>query len=163
MILQIYTVLHTLLSLVGIVTGCVVLSGLLSDHRLDGWTRWFLITTSLTSLTGFFFPFHGFTPAIAVGIISCLVLAVAIYARYPQQMSGTWRWIYVATAVLAFYLNFFVLVVMAFRHVPALHALAPQQTEPAFVQAQLSVLGLFLVLGGIALSRFHPGPRLVRA
>ena len=108
MILQIYTIIHTIISLIGIFTGLVALGGLLAGKRLDGWTKWFLITTTLTSVTGFFFPFHGFTPAIGVGIISCIVLAIAIYARYPRRLAGAWRWIYVITATIALYLNCFV-------------------------------------------------------
>jgi hypothetical protein len=156
MILHIYTIIHTLISLVAIVAGFVMLFGLLTGKRLDGWTKSFLITTVLTSVTGFGFPYHGFTPAIGVGILSLFVLAIAIYARCAKQMHGAWRWIYVVTAVVAFYFNFFVLVVMAFRRVPALHALAPQQTEPPFALTQLVVLVLFVVLGILALIKFHP-------
>src|SRR6266566_9340263 len=101
MILHIYTIVHTLISLAGIFSGLVVMLGMLAGKRLDGWTKWFFITNILTSVTGFFFPFHGFTPAYAVGIISLLVLAVAIFARYPRQLAGAWRWIYVVTAVIA--------------------------------------------------------------
>src|SRR5206468_4184223 len=99
MILHVYTIIHVLISLVGIFTGLIVLFGLLAGKRLDGWTRWFLITTAVTSVTGFFFPFHGFTPAIALGIMSMIVLAVAIFARYSRQLIGHWCWIYVACAV----------------------------------------------------------------
>src|SRR2546426_342548 len=108
MILRIYTIIHVLISLLGIFTGLIVLFGMLGGNRLDGWTKWFLITTVLTSVTGFFFPFHGFTPAHGVGIISLLVLAVAIFARYPRQLAGHWHWIYVVTAVIALYFNVFV-------------------------------------------------------
>ena len=158
MILHVYTIIHTLISLVGIFTGLVVLFGMVAGERLDGWTKWFLITTVLTSVTGFFFPFHGFTPAYGVGIISLLVLAVAIYARYPRQLAGAWRWIYVVTAVIALYLNVFVAVVQAFLKVPALHAMAPTQTEPPFKLTQLVVLALFIVLGIVAAIRFRPEP-----
>jgi len=156
MILPIYTIIHTLISLVGIFTGLVVLFGMLAGKRLDGWTKWFLITTVLTSVTGFFFPFHGFTPAIGLGIISLLVLAVATYARYPRQLAGHWRWIYVVTAVVALYFNVFVGVVQSFEKIPALHALAPTQTEPPFKLTQLVVLALFAVLTIIAAIRFRP-------
>jgi len=156
MILPIYTIIHTLISLVGIFTGLVVLFGMLAGKRLDGWTKWFLITTVLTSVTGFFFPFHGFTPAIGLGIISLLVLAVATYARYPRQLAGHWRWIYVVTAVVALYFNVFVGVVQSFEKIPALHALAPTQTEPPFKLTQLVVLALFAVLTIIAAIRFLP-------
>jgi hypothetical protein len=158
MILHVYTIVHTLISLVGIFTGFVVLFGLLAGKRLDGWTKWFLITTVATSVTGFFFPFHGFTPAHGVGIISLLVLAVAIFARYPRHLAGHWRWIYVVTALLALYLNVFVGVVQAFLKVPALHAMAPMQTEPPFKLTQLVVLSLFVLLGIIATIRFRPVP-----
>jgi len=158
MILHVYTIIHTLISLLGIFSGLVVLFGLLGGKRLDGWTKWFLITTVLTSVTGFFFPFHGFTPAYGVGIISLLVLAVAIFARYPRQLAGAWRWIYVVTAVIALYLNVFVGVVQAFLKVPALHAMAPTQTEPPFKLTQLVVLALFVLLGIVAAIRFRPEP-----
>src|SRR6266852_1135391 len=110
MILHVYTIIHVGISLVGIFSGLIVLFGLLAGKRLDGWTQWFLITTVLTSVTGFFFPFHGITPAIVVGIISLVVLAVAIFARYARSLAGAWRKTYVVTAVLALYLNAFVLV-----------------------------------------------------
>ena len=156
MILQIYTIVHVLISLLGIFTGLIVLFGMLAGKRLDGWTRWFLITTVATSVTGFFFPFHGFTPAIGVGIISLLVLAVAIYARYPRQLAGHWRWIYVVGAVISLYFNVFVLVVQSFEKIPALHAMAPTQTEPPFKLTQLVVLALFALLTIIAAIRFRP-------
>ena len=155
MILPIYTIIHTLISLVGIFTGLVVLFGMLAGKRIDGWTKWFLITTVLTSVTGFFFPFHGFTPAIGLGIISLLVLAVAIYARYPRQLAGHWRWIYVVGAVISLYFNVFVGVVQSFEKIPALHALAPTQIEPPFKLTQLVVLALFAVLTIIAAIRFR--------
>jgi hypothetical protein len=158
MVLHVYTIIHTLISLVGIFTGLVVLFGLLAGKRLDGWTKWFLITTVLTSVTGFFFPFHGFTPAHGVGIISLIVLAVAIFARYPRHLAGHWRWIYVVTAVIALYLNVFVGVVQAFLKVPALHAMAPTQTEQPFKLTQLVVLAIFVLLGIIAAIRFRPAP-----
>jgi hypothetical protein len=158
MILHVYTIIHTLISLVGIFTGLVVLFGLLAGKRLDDWTKWFLITTVLTSVTGFFFPFHGFTPAIALGIMSLIVLAVAIFARYPRQLAGHWRWIYVVTAVIALYFNVFVLVVQTFEKIPALHAMAPTQTEPPFKLTQLVVLAIFVLLGIIAAIRFRPMP-----
>jgi hypothetical protein len=156
MILQIYTMVHVLISLLGIFTGLIVLSGMLAGKRLDGWTRWFLITTVATSVTGFFFPFHGFTPAIGVGIISLLVLAITIYARYPRQLAGAWRWIYVVGAVISLYFNVFVLVVQSFEKIPALHAMAPTQTEPPFKLTQLVVLALFALLTIIAAIRFRP-------
>lgn len=161
MILHLYTIIHVLISLIGIFTGLVVLVGMLAGKRLDGWTKWFLAATVLTSVTGFFFPFHGFTPAIGLGIISLIVLAVAICARYPRQLAGAWRWIYVVTAVIALYFNVFVGVVQSFEKIPALHALAPTQTEPPFKITQLAVLALFVLLGIFAVMRFRP--KLARA
>ncbi len=158
MILHIYTIIHVLISLVGIFTGLIVLFGLLAGKRLDGWTRWFLITTVLTSVTGFFFPFHGFTPAITLGIMSLIVLAVAIFARYPRQLAGAWRWIYVVTAVITLYLNVFVGIVQAFEKIPALKAIAPTQTEPPFQLTQLVVLVLFVLITIVAAIRFRPEP-----
>lgn len=161
MILQIYTIIHVLISLVGIFTGLIVLFGMLAGKRLDGWTKWFLVTTVLTSVTGFFFPFHGFTPAIGLGIISLLVLAIAIYARYPRQLAGHWRWIYVVGAVISLYFNVFVGIVQSFEKIPALTAMAPTQTEPPFKLTQLVVLALFIVLGIVAAIRFRPAPASV--
>ena len=162
MILQTYTIIHTLISLVAIFTGFVVLFGFLSGKRLDGWTKWFFITAVATTLTGFFFPFHGFTPAIGLGLISLPVLALAIYARYPKNLAGAWRWIYVVGAVLALYFNVFVGVVQSFEKIPALHAMAPTQTEQPFKLTQLIVLSLFVVLAIIAAVRFRPEPVRVR-
>jgi hypothetical protein len=158
MILEIYTIIHTLISLVAIFTGLVVLLGLLGGKRLDGWTKWFLITAVATTITGFFFPFHGFTPAIGLGIISLPFLAVTIFARCSKHLAGAWRWIYVIGAVICLYFNLFVLVVQLFEKVPALHAMAPTQTESPFKLTQLAVLVLSTVLAIAAIIRFRPEP-----
>jgi K+-transporting ATPase A subunit len=150
-----FTKLHVVISLIGIVSGLVVMFGLLVGRRLNGWTILFLISTVLTSVTGFFFPFHGVTPAIVVGIISLVLLAVAIVARYARHLAGAWRWIYVVTAMISLYLNVFVLIVQLFQKVPALRVLAPTQSEPPFAVTQLVVLGLFVVLTIVALIRFR--------
>ena len=102
-----------------------------------------------------FFPFHGFTPAIGVGIISLIVLAIAMFARYSGHLVGHWRWIYVVAAVIALYFNVFVLIVQSFEKIPALHAMAPTQTEPTFKVMQLVVLALFVVLGIVAAIKFR--------
>ena len=158
MILQIYTIIHTLISLVAIFTGFVVLFGLLTDKRLDGWTKWFLIAAVTTTVTGFFFPFHGFTPAIGLGLISLPVLALTIYARYPNNLAGAWRWIYVIGAAISLYFNVFVGVVQSFEKTPALHAMAPTQTEQPFKYTQLTVLPLFVILAFVGVTRFRPEP-----
>ena len=150
-----FTKLHLVISLIGIVSGLVAMFGLLVGRRLNGWTAFFLISTVLTSVTGFFFPFHGVTPAIVVGIISLVLLAVAIVARYARHLAGVWRWIYVVTAMISLYLNVFVLIVQLFQKVPALKALAPTQSEPPFAVTQLLVLALFVVLTIIAAFKFR--------
>jgi len=153
------TITHIAISLIGIFSGLVVLYGLLKSKRLDGWTALFLVTTALTSITGFiFFPFHGVTPGIVVGIISMVLLAIAVVARYPLHMAGPWRWIWVVTAMMAEYLNVFVLVVQSFQKVPALKALDPTQSGPPFKATQGFVLGLFVVLIIAAAIKFRPEP-----
>jgi hypothetical protein len=150
-----FTQIHVAISLIAIFTGLVVMFGLLTRKRLDRWTALFLLTTVLTSVTGFFFPFHGFTPALGVGIVSMLLLAVAIFARYARHLVGAWRWIYVITAMVALYLNVFVLIVQAFQKVPFLKALAPTQSETPFLVTQLIALVLFIVLSIVATIRFR--------
>lgn len=161
MILQLYTIVHTLLSLIAIFTGLVVVFGMLAGNRLDGWTKWFLFTAVATTITGFFFPFHGFTPAIGLGIISLPFLALTIFARYSRRLAGAWRGIYVAGAVICLYFNLFVLVVQSFEKIPALHALAPTQTESPFKLSQLVVLVVSILLLIVALFRFRPEPARV--
>ncbi len=150
-----YTLIHVLLSLVGIGSGFVVLFGLLAGRRLNGWTALFLLTTVATSVTGFGFPFDHLLPSHKVGIISLFVLAVAILARYAFHLEGAWRWIYVVSAVIALYLNVFVGIVQSFEKVPALKAMAPTQSEPPFVVTQLVALALFIVLAIFAARRFR--------
>jgi hypothetical protein len=152
-ILEIFTLAHVLISLVGIFTGFVVVYGLINARELEGWTSWFLWTTVLTSVTGFMFPFHGFQPSYVVGAVSLVILAAAILAR--RHLATGWKKTYAITSVLALYLNFFVLVVQLFRRVPALKALAPTQTEPAFKITQLVVLLLFVVLTILATTKFR--------
>ena len=153
---QTFTLLHTGLSLIGIIAGLVVLFGLFRNNSLNGWTLLFLVTTVATTLTGFLFPFRGFTPAIGTGIVSSLVLAPTVLARYTFDLAGVWRRIYVIGAAVSLYLNCFVLVVQAFLKVPALHELAPQGTEPPFVLLQGLVLVLFVIAGFLAVRRFSP-------
>ena len=151
-----FTLVHVVLSLIGIVTGLVVLYGLLTANRMDGWTLVFLFTTVATSVTGFFFPFKGVTPAIILGILSLVVVAAAITARYAFHLAGSWRWIYVVGSVVALYFNVFVLVVQAFLKIPALHTLAPKGSEPPFAIAQGIVLVFFILTGILSVKRFYP-------
>ena len=158
MTLSTFTLFHVVLSLVGIATGLIVVYGLMTGKRFDGWTATFLLFTVLTSLTGFLFPFTHLLPSHVVGILSLLMLAVAIIARYPRRLEGAWRRIYVICAMVALYLNCFVLVVQMFLKVPALHALAPKGNEPPFLVAQLALLAIFVWLTIVAARRFHCEP-----
>jgi hypothetical protein len=148
-----FTLVHVLLSLAGIGSGFLIVYGLLVGRRFDGGTAIFLLTTALTSLTGFLFPFEHLLPSHVLGIISLVVLAVAILARYALHLEGAWRSIYVVCAVLALYLNVFVLVAQAFMKVPALKVLAPTQKEPPFLIAQLVVMAIFIVMGFFAVKK----------
>jgi hypothetical protein len=154
MSLETFTLIHVLISLAGIASGLVVMYGFLTSRRLDLWTAIFLVTTVLTSLTGFLFPFKGVTPGIKLGIISMVALASAIVARYFLHLAS--RKTYVIAACAALYFNVFVLIVQSFEKIPALNALAPTQKEPPFAVAQITVLLLFIVLTAFAVKRFHP-------
>ena len=158
MTLSTFTLFHVVLSLVGIATGLIVVYGLMTGKRFDSWTATFLLFTVLTSLTGFLFPFTHLLPSHVVGILSLLMLAVAIVARYPRRLEGAWRRIYVICAMVALYLNCFVLVVQMFLKLPALHALAPKGNEPPFLIAQLALLAVFVWLTIVAARRFHCEP-----
>ena len=151
-----FTLIHVLISLVGIGAGVVVLYGMLASKLPPGWTGLFLATTVLTSVTGYFFPASQILPSHIVGAISLVVLAVAIFALYVQRLAGGWRSVYVITAIIALYLNVFVAVVQAFLKIAVLHAMAPTQSDPPFIIAQLVVLGLFIALGVVAFKSFHP-------
>lgn len=152
--LHTFTIVHVIISLIGIGSGFVVLIGLLTSRLLAGWTVLFLVSTVATSVTGFLFPFHGFTPGIALGIISIIVLAIAILARYVGRLVGFRRQTYVITSMVALYLNFFVLIAQSFQKIPALKAVAPTQSEPPFLAAQVLALVLFVVLAIAAVIRF---------
>ena len=155
------TFVHVVISLVGIFSGLFVVLGLLRNDRLDHMTALFLATTTATSITGFFFPFHGITPGGVIGIISLIVLAVSVFARYSRHLAGGWRRTYVISAVLALYLNVFVLVVQLFEKVPSLRVLAPTQSETPFKITQLAVMAVFIGLGIFAVKGFHEqAPRI---
>ncbi len=153
-----YTFLHVLISLIGIGSGLVVMFGFITGKRLDNLTAVFLTTTVLTSVTGFGFPFDHLLPSHILGIISLVVLAIAIPARYVFNLADSLRWIYVVGASMALYLNVFVLIAQLFMKVPALKALAPTQSEPPFLVAQLLVLLIFVGLTILAAKRFHLQP-----
>lgn len=149
-----FTTLHVIISLIGIVTGIVVVLGMCAGERLPGWTATFLTTTILTSVTGFMFHSTAFGPPHVVGVISLVVLAIALWALYGKHLAGTARWLYILAAVFALYLNAFVGVVQAFQKLPFLHALAPTQKEPPFLLAQALVLAIFVFIAVVAVKNF---------
>ena len=154
--LQAYTIFHVVISLIAIIAGLIVLHGWLTARRLDGWTLIFLLFTLATSVTGFFFPFNGFTPAIGTGILSVVILLAAFAGLYVFHLEGRWRWIYLVSAAIALYLNVFVLIIQAFLKIPPLHALAPNGNEPLFAFVQGIVLLLFVIGGFLAVRRYRP-------
>jgi hypothetical protein len=151
-----FTFLHVFLSLVGIGAGVFIIYGLLTSRRLSILTSLFLVSTVATSLTGFLYPFKGVTPGIILGILSMIVLILAIVALYVRKLEGAWRATYVISVCLAFYFNFFVLIAQSFEKVPSLHAIAPTQASPGFGITQLAVLLIFILLTIRAVKRFHP-------
>jgi hypothetical protein len=158
-----YTIVHVVISVIGIGSGWIVLFGLLAAKRRDGWTALFLASTVATSVTGFGFPFEHLLPSHVVGAISLVVLAAAVFARYVRHLAGPWRRIYVIGAVVALYLNVFVLIVQSFQKIPVLKALAPTQSEPPFLVTQLLVLVAFVAVGVLAAIRFGAPPAHVSA
>jgi hypothetical protein len=150
-----FTLVHVLISLAAIVSGWLVVYGMLRGNRMDGGTAIFLLTTALTSLTGFFFPSTSITPGFVLGVLSLVVLAAAIVARYLFHMAGAWRWVYVVGACVALYFNMFVLLAQLFMKVPVLHALAPTGKELPFGLAQLALLVLLAVVTVKAVQKFH--------
>jgi hypothetical protein len=158
MSLATYTIVHVVISLIGIGTGLLALLGMLGGKLLKPWNGIFLMTTVLTSVTGFFFPFTKVTPGIILGILSLIVLAIALFALYVFHLNGGWRRTYAITALIALYFNVFVLIAQTFEHVPAFHAFAPTGTETPFKVAQTLLLILFIVLITAAAKKFRNLP-----
>ena len=157
MSVEMFTVLHVIISIAAILSGLVVVLAMIANRKADGGlAAFFLLTTILTSVTGFFFHSKAIGPPHVVGVISLVVLAVTLVAIYGRRLAGIWRGVFVITAVLALYLNCFVLVVQLFQKIPSLNAFAPTGTEPPFIAAQGATLLLFLVLGFLAFRRFRP-------
>ena len=164
MSLSTFVLVHVIISLIGIVAGFIVMFGMLGSNRMPGLTALFLLLTILTSATGFLIPplvSEKLLPSHMIGVLSLILLAIACYALYGQKLSGSWRWIYVLTALLAQYFNVFVLVIQSFLKVGPLHALAPSvpPSEPPFAIAQGIVLVFFIIVIIGAIRRFHPAPR----
>lgn len=156
MSLATFTLVHVIISLVGILTGLIVMWGMWVSRRMPGMTALFLVTTILTNVTGFMFPFKAFGPPHAVGVISLVVLVFTLLGLYRYRLAGRWRVIYVSTAVVALYFNVFVLVVQMFQKIPALNQFAPKGNEPPFAVTQAVVLVLFVLAGWQAVKRFRP-------
>jgi hypothetical protein len=158
MSLATFTLLHVVISLIGIVGGLIVLYGLLGSNRMPGLTGVFLLFTILTSATGFPFPFEGFKPSYAIAILSLVLLAIACIALYGMKLAGAWRWIYLVTAMLSLYFNVFVLVIQSFLKIPALTALAPGNppSGPVFAAVQGIVLLFFVFVIVRLVRRSHP-------
>jgi hypothetical protein len=156
--LLVFTLFHVGLSLIGIGSGFVVIYGLLTTKRFDVWTVVFLATTVLTSVTGFLFPSTQFTPGHVVGILSLLVLGPAVWARYRERMAGRWRTTFIICCIAAQYFNFAVLIIQFFAKAPALHELAPTQSEMPFVVTQLVVLATFIGVAIASVIRFRDQP-----
>ncbi len=164
--LQQFTLLHVVISFIAIASGFVVMFGMLGSHRLPVWTGLFLLTTLLTSVTGFMFPIKGFTPALGVGVVAMVVLAFALVGLYLNRLAGSWRWIYAVTAVVSLYLNVFVLIVQAFQKVSLLNPLAPQvgppfaePTNTQFTIAQGVALVFFIAMSVLTAFKFRPMAR----
>jgi len=156
--LSAFTTLHVVISLIAIVAGLIVMFGMLGTYNAGALTAIFLILTILTSVTGFMFPFNGVTPAILVGILSCVLLAIACIALYALKAAGPWRWIYVLTALISLYLNVFVLVIQSFLKIPPLHEIAPGNPPAgsAFAVVQGIVLVFFAIMIIQVWRRFRP-------
>jgi len=153
-----YTLIHVVLSLMGVFAGLLVVGGLIAGVRFSQWVALFLTATVLTNVSGFGFPFVTLLPSHVVGAISLLVLPVAIAALYWKHLAGRWRQVFVIFSVLALYLNVFVLLAQLFQKIPILAALAPNPQAPAFAATQGLALVFFVVLGWAAIRGFRNVP-----
>jgi hypothetical protein len=157
--LPLFTLFHVVLSIVGIVSGLVVVGGLMAGVRFERWTAVFLLTTVLTSATGFGFPFAQLLPSHLVGALSLLVLPLAFVALYGRHLEGRWREVFVVVSVLALYLNVFVLLAQLLQKIPLLAALAPTPNAPAFALTQLLFAAIFVGVGWACVHGFRAGPK----
>ena len=163
MSLATFTTVHVMISLIAIVSGILVMFGILGSSRMPGLTAIFLLFTILTSATGFLIPpllSEKLLPSHMIGILSLVLLAIACIALYGMRLSGAWRWIYAVTAMISLYLNIFVLIVQGFLKVPTLTALAPGNppSGPVFAVVQGVVLLFFVLVIIGAIRRFRPMP-----
>jgi len=151
-----FTLLHVIISVIAIVSGFIVLGAMYANKYLSGWTALFLLTTALTSITGFFFPNAKITPAQVFGALTLIIMVPTLVGLYGFHLRAAWRWIYIGGVVIILFLNVFVVVAQTFAKVPVLHALAPTASEPPFLISELVVLVIFGLLGILALIKFHP-------
>ncbi len=151
-----FTLLHVIISVIAIVSGFIVLGAMYANKYLPGWTALFLLTTALTSITGFFFPNAKITPAQVFGAITLIVMVPTLIGLYGFHLRGAWRWIYVGGAVIILFLNSFVVIAQTFAKVPVLQ---PLQGQPPFLISEAILLAIFVVLGILALIKFHPEPK----
>ena len=155
-----FTQLHTIISIIAIATGLIALVAFARGNWRGGIMQVFVWTTVATTVTGFLFPFNGFTPAIGTGLVSSVVLVVLLFALYRSKLQGGARTVFAVTATISLYLNLFVLVVQSFLKIPALHALAPLGKEPPFVAAQGVMLLAAIALGYFSVKARRRGPVL---
>jgi hypothetical protein len=155
-----FTLFHTALSLIQLVSGIIVVFALMGSRDGGPWMPTYLVSGIATSVTGFMFPVSAFLPSHAFGILSLVLFAIILLARYKLHLAGAWRWIFTASLVLTVYLDAFVAVVQAFLKIPSLHALAPNGSEPPFAIAQGILLVLFIAFGIIASRSYHPTARM---
>jgi hypothetical protein len=151
------TLFHVVVSLLAILSGIIVAQGFIVGRRHENSTLSFMVTTIVTVMTGFFFPYHGFTPAIGVGILCVAIYVPTALARYTFHMAGIWRHVFIVGSLLLFFFNCLVLIIQSFQKVPFLNALSPTGNEPPIVAVQVALLIAFLVLGFLSLRRFRPG------
>jgi hypothetical protein len=149
------TWVHTAISIVALLAGPFAIAAVLRSERGGIWTTIFLVTAIATSAIGFLFPFENVLPSHITGVIALVVLAAVIWALIGGYR-GALRGIYAVGMVLTLYFLVFVAIAQAFLKIPALHQMAPTQSDPAFLGAQLVALVGFLLLAAYAARAFHP-------
>jgi hypothetical protein len=150
------TLIHVILSLLAILSGIRVAQGLMAARRYEKTTLFYMLSTALTLVTSFLFPYNGVTPGIIVGIICVLIFVPTAFARYMFHMAGIWRPVFVVGALALLYFNCLVLIVQSFQKIPSLNALAPTGGEPPVTISQAVLLVIFLLVGFFSVRRFRP-------
>jgi len=152
------TVFHTAVSFLALFLGVPAIRALFGAPVPAFWTKFFIISALIVSITGYMFPFNGVTPAILTGVVALLVLAAMGVANFKFKLAGAWRWIYAAGMVVSVYLLAFVTIVQVFLKVPALYALSGTvpPSGPVFGATQLITLAFFGFIGTKAVKAFKP-------